>query len=108
MGRELSYLPIKNNEHLKAHCIYTKNDCEWEGFDKLTKEEVFLVKKYNFCEDAVEDGKNTVDGMERKFFTLEALDKLIREKLDVKDYKQAEFLCRIADDTTYGVVITSG
>ena len=108
MGRDLSYLPIKNDEHLKAYRIYRENDCQWRGVDHLTKKEALLIKKYDCCREEILSGRNSVDGMEDEFFTLEALDKFIREKLDVKDYRQAEFLCRIADDTTYGVIINSG
>lgn len=107
MGRDLRYTPIKNQQHLQAYRLWVDKDCYWKGFDHLNEEETRLVQKYACCCQDIDEGRNAVDGMEHRFFTRGALDTFIREKLDKKDYRQVEMLCRIAADTDYGVVINS-
>lgn len=106
MGRDLSYVIIESEEHLRAYNIY-QNVKFRDDYSELTDEVQKLLNKYSYEEYEIYEGRNGVEWMSDRFFTLENLHEFIEECLSERDYRQVYLLSKIANETEYGVIISS-
>lgn len=104
MGRDLSYTLIDSEEHLRAYNLHIRF---YDDYNDATDEDRKMVKKYSYEEYDICEGRNGVEWMCERFFTLKELHELLEETLSGRDYRQLYLLSKIANETKYGVVINS-